>query len=426
MNILQTDVAIIGGGAAGLAAAIELAGAGIKVCLIEREWELGGILNQCIHNGFGLDIYREELTGPEFAARLLSELSPHIADGNCNIFPGTTVRSFSDTEGGWQLNCLSPEQGLIYLNARAVILAMGSRERNRGNVRIPGGRPAGVFTAGLAQRLVNIEGFLPGKEAVIIGSGDIGLIMARRLIWSGCKVKAVVEILSEPSGLPRNISQCLEDFNIPLYLSTQTTAIHGNDRVRAVELTPHEGGRLLTEKAFTITCDTLLFSVGLVPENELSRMAGVELSPITGGAKVDAWHMTNLPGVFSCGNVLHIHDLADNVVEEARITARHCSNFLSGLKRQEEIPLVAGKNVRYICPSGLEKTQGGSIYLRSLIRSDSGELRIHSPSKLLLRRRLSPILPAQMIQLDIKASLLSEVSGDMPLECSIEHEVSHA
>ncbi|MDR2953057.1 MAG: NAD(P)/FAD-dependent oxidoreductase, partial [Treponema sp.] len=306
MKELRYDSVIIGGGAAGMAAALELEAAGFSCAIIDREDHLGGILMQCIHNGFGLHEFSEELTGPEFAERFIER----IIKSKIAVYLNTTVTRIADNASCKEINCVSPA-GMMRIQSRAIVLAMGCRERNRGNIRIPGSRPAGVFTAGLAQRLVNIEGYIPGKEVVIIGSGDIGLIMARRMNWVGCKVKAVVEIMPYPAGLTRNIVQCLRDFDIPLYLSSQTTNIFGADRVEGVEITPMENGVLTPSKSFRIDCDTVLLSVGLVPENELSRAAGVELNSITNGPVADSRLMTNREGIFACGNVLHVHDLAD-------------------------------------------------------------------------------------------------------------------
>ncbi|HRU29943.1 MAG TPA: FAD-dependent oxidoreductase, partial [Treponema sp.] len=328
MKELRYDAVVIGGGAAGMAAALEIDKAGFTCAIVEREDHLGGILMQCIHNGFGLHEFKEELTGPEFAERFAEQ----VAKSNIAVYLGTTVTDINvqNVQYEKELICASPDHGVLKITCKAVVLAMGCRERNRGNVRIPGSRPAGVYTAGLAQRLVNIEGYIPGKEVVIIGSGDIGLIMARRMSWVGCHVKAVVEIMPYPSGLTRNIVQCLHDFNIPLYLSCQTTNIFGNDRVEGVEVTPMENGALVPEKAFRIDCDTVLLSVGLVPENELSKDAGVELHPTTNGPLVDASLMTNVEGIFACGNVLHVHDLVDWVAEESRFAGKQAAAWLRG------------------------------------------------------------------------------------------------
>ena len=279
MKQLIFDAVVIGGGAAGMAAALELDSRGNSVLILDREESLGGILMQCIHNGFGLIEFDEELTGPEFAQRFEEKLQTR----NIQVLLKTMVLDIREENDHKVIYAVSPKQGMMRIEARAIVLAMGCRERNRGNIRIPGTRPAGIYTAGLAQRLVNIEGYIPGKDVVIIGSGDIGLIMARRMSWSGCKVHAVIEILPYPSGLTRNIVQCLNDFGIPLYLSHLVTNIYGKDRVEGIEVTPIEAGALMSEKAFRIECDTVLLSVGLVPENELSRNAGIEIQPSTNG-----------------------------------------------------------------------------------------------------------------------------------------------
>jgi len=321
MKSLYYDAVVIGAGAAGMAAALELDKGGLNTALIDREDHLGGILMQCIHTGFGITAFNEELTGPEYAERFIDR----ILTSNIDVYLNTTIRSFkpeqqNNAEPLKELTGIS-DKGLIRFYAKLIILAMGCRERNRGNLRIPGSRPAGVYTAGLAQRLVNIEGYIPGKEIVIIGSGDIGLIMARRMSWVGCKVHAVVEIRDTPSGLTRNVVQCLNDNNIPLLLSTQVTKILGNDRVEGVEII-HLGIKSV------IKCDTVLLSVGLIPENELSREAGLQLNNTTGGPIVDEQFMTAMDGVFACGNVLHVHDLVDAVTKEAEEAAHFALSYL--------------------------------------------------------------------------------------------------
>ncbi|MCL2472391.1 MAG: FAD-dependent oxidoreductase [Treponema sp.] len=401
MKELYYDAAVIGAGAAGMAAALELDKAGFSTAIIEREDHLGGILMQCIHNGFGLHEFKEELTGPEFAGRLMSKM----ASSQITVYLDTTVTSFRSNSLGKELFCVSP-QGVMHVNTRAVVLAMGCRERNRGNVRIPGSRPAGVYTAGLAQRLVNIDGYIPGKEIVIIGSGDIGLIMARRMSWVGCHVKAVVEIMPYPSGLTRNIVQCLRDFDIPLFLSSQTTNIFGNDRVEGVEVTPMEDGLLVNEKKFRIDCDTVLLSVGLVPENELSREAGVELNGSTGGPKVDATLMTNVEGVFACGNVLHVHDLVDWAVEESRRAGIQAAAWLKGDRIGTQIRLKAGPNVRYVNPGKLNPQGDNKIYLRSMIVKNNAVLELKLDNQAFKSIRQSHVQPSEMINVSIS-------SGDM-------------
>jgi len=300
-----------------------------------------------------------------------------------------------------------------------VVLAMGCRERNRGNVRIPGSRPAGVYTAGLAQRLVNIEGYIPGKEVVIIGSGDIGLIMARRMSWVGCHVKAVVEIMPYPSGLTRNIVQCLHDFNIPLYLSCQTTNIFGNDRVEGVEVTPMENGALVPEKAFRIDCDTVLLSVGLVPENELSKDAGVELHPTTNGPLVDASLMTNVEGIFACGNVLHVHDLVDWVAEESRFAGKQAAAWLRGERPLHQVRVKAGPNVRYVNPGKLDPSRDNKVYLRSMIVKNDAVLELRLDNRVIKTIKKGHIQPSEMITLSIGPKELEGYTENSALELAL-------
>jgi len=404
MKELQYDSVVIGAGAAGMAAALELDAASFSTAIIEREEHLGGILMQCIHNGFGLHEFKEELTGPEFAGRLIDR----VAASGITVYTETTVTSLrteaSQADSSFamkELFCVSPQLGVLHIRTRAVVLAMGCRERNRGNVRIPGSRPAGVYTAGLAQRLVNIEGYIPGKEVVIIGSGDIGLIMARRMSWVGCKVKAVVEIMPYPAGLTRNIVQCLRDFDIPLYLSCQTTAIFGNNRVEGVEVTPMEDGALVPEKKFRIDCDTVLLSVGLIPENELSREAGVVLNTATNGPQVDSSLMTNVEGVFACGNVLHVHDLVDWVAEEARRAGIQAVAWLKGNRPGTQIRLKAGPNVRYVNPGKLNPQGENKIFMRSMIVKNGAVLELRLDNQVFKTIKQNHVQPSEMINVTI-------------------------
>jgi NADPH-dependent 2,4-dienoyl-CoA reductase/sulfur reductase-like enzyme len=417
MRELAVDAVVVGGGAAGMAAAIELDAAGRTVAIVEREERLGGILPQCIHNGFGLIEFDEELTGPEFAERF----EERLGRGRIRIFRGCTVLEL-ETEGQEKtVVCVSSKEGVMRLRARAIVLAMGCRERNRGNIRIPGSRPAGVYTAGLAQRLVNVDGFVPGKEVVVIGSGDIGLIMARRMSWIGCKVHAVVEILPYPSGLTRNIVQCLRDFDIPLYLSHLTTDIYGRDRVEGIEVAPIENGALMMDKAFDIPCDTVLLSVGLVPENELSRNAGVAINPMTNGPWVDSYLMTSVPGVFACGNVLHVHDLVDYVVEEARRAGRFASSWLGGDRPRRELRIKAGPNVRYVAPARVESGRDNKLYMRTMIVKNDAVLEARLDGKVLRSVKKNHVQPSEMITLSLGRSELEAMAGgpDATVEISI-------
>lgn len=409
MKDLYFDSIVIGGGAAGMAAALELDKSGLSTAILEREERLGGILGQCIHNGFGLIEFNEELSGPEFAEKVEERLE----GTNVKAFTSITVIEMDASADIKILYCYSGIHGVLRINTRLVVLAMGCRERNRGNIRIPGDRPAGVYTAGLAQRLVNIEGYIPGKDVVIIGSGDIGLIMARRMSWVGCKVHGVVEILPYPSGLTRNIVQCLNDFGIPLYLSHLTTNIIGRKRVEGVEITPIESGAIMTEKAFTIACDTVLLSVGLVPENELSKKAGVELNPMTNGPFVDSMLMTNVPGVFACGNVLHVHDLVDYVVEEARRAGANAASWLKGDRAKAEVKVKTGANVRYTVPNRVDIEKVNKLYLRTLIVKNDAQLEVKISNRLIKSLKKQHIQPSEMLTVELGPKEL-EIAKDSP------------
>jgi NADPH-dependent 2,4-dienoyl-CoA reductase/sulfur reductase-like enzyme len=415
MKQLRYDAAVIGGGAAGMSAAAELKARGYSAIIIEREDELGGILMQCIHNGFGLIEFNEELSGPEFAQRVQDKVSSLGVPALC----GATVLDIKREDDVHVVYCVSKATGVVRVEARSVILAMGCRERNRGNIRIPGSRPSGVFTAGLAQRLVNIEGYLPGKDVVIIGSGDIGLIMARRLSWSGCKVHAVVEILPYPSGLTRNIVQCLKDFDIPLYLSHLTTEIYGKDRVEGVEVTPIENGALMFGKSFRIPCDTGLLSVGLVPENELSRNAGVEINPSTNGPWVDSTLMTSVPGIFACGNVLHVHDLVDFVAEEARRAGSFAADWLSGKRPRKELRIKTGPNLRYVNPSRVDPDRENKLYMRSLVVKNEALLEVKIDGRLVKSIKKPHVQPSEMLTVSLVAQDFAQAGMDALVEISI-------
>ena len=361
----KVQIAVIGGGPAGLAAAIAARKAGVRdVLILERDSEPGGILNQCIHNGFGLHTFREELTGPEYADRFIREAQ----DLQIPCRTDTMVLHLSPDR---ILTVTSEKEGYKEIQADAVILAMGCRERPRGALNIPGYRPAGIFSAGTAQRLINIEGYLPGREAVILGSGDIGLIMARRLTLEGAKVKVVAELMPYSGGLKRNIVQCLDDFGIPLKLSHTVVNIEGRERVKAVTIAQvGQDRRPIPRTEERYTCDTLLLSTGLIPENELSVSCGIAMNPVTGGALVNESLETSVPGIFACGNVLHVHDLVDYVSEEAAQAGENAARFvLSGAHRDSrnenpagrtgegEIAVQAGNGVRYTVPNTLRPEQ---------------------------------------------------------------------
>jgi len=401
------DAVVIGCGAAGMAAALAVHEGGRRVAIVERENFLGGILMQCIHNGFGLHEFGADLTGPEFAERLISG----VLGAGIDVYLDTTVLDISGNGSSHVVTACGKKHGVIRLNCRAVVLAMGCRERNRGNVAIAGTRPAGVFTAGLAQRLINIDGYLPGRRVVVVGSGDIGLIMARRLTLVGAQVLAVIEIMPYPSGLERNISQCLNDFSIPLYLSYVVSRITGRDRVDGVEVTPLVDGAPDYAKSFRLDCDTVLLSVGLIPENELSRKAGVPLSDDTGGPCVDANLMSTSPGIFACGNVLHVHDLVDYVAEEARRCGEAVNRYLSG-ESAKQFRLIAGANVRSVTPNFYAPQQDNVLYMRSLIVKNDAVLSLQIGGVEIKKRKLPHVQPSEMIRINLRPADFPALSDD--------------
>lgn len=353
MEQIKHSIVVIGGGPAGMAAAVAAFDAGVQdVVILDREEQPGGILKQCIHNGFGLHKLGRELTGPEYAA----VYEQQVLSRGIKIYRETTAISLSKE----RVVLAQSKQGILKIKAGAVVLAMGCRERSRGALNIPGTRPAGVYSAGTAQKLMNCDGFAVGKRVVVLGSGDIGLIMARRLTLEGVKVEAVCELLPYSGGLKRNIVQCLQDYNIPLYLSTTVAEIHGAKRVEGVTVAKvDENRQILPETKRFIPCDTLLLSVGLIPENELTRGAGIALDPVTGGAAVDENRQTGAPGIFACGNVLQVHDLVDYVSDEAELAGKGAAGFVLGsLPGGNLAATKAGPGVRYVLP---QKVHSGCV-----------------------------------------------------------------
>lgn len=413
VGTVKREVVIIGGGPAGLAAAIAAKQAGCNdVLLIERDRILGGILNQCIHDGFGLHEFKEALSGPEYAARFIRQLP----GAGVEVMSGAIVLSMSPD----RVLEVSKRGSLQRIQAGAVVLAMGCRERTRGAISIPGHRPAGVYTAGAAQNLVNLENIMVGKNVVILGSGDIGLIMARRMTLEGAHVKAVFEILPYSSGLPRNIQQCLNDYEIPLFLSTTVTEIRGTGRLEGVKVAQVGQDRSpIPETERYIPCDTLLLSVGLIPENELTREAGVAMDPVTGGALVDDTFMTSAPGIFACGNVLHVHDLADWVSVEATEAGRFAAEYVRDQRKpaERQIPIKAGSGVRYTLPQTISGDRKFTLSLRVTAPWRDRTVVVRSGDRIAARKKMMRLHPAEMIRLDIKKEA---AAGGSSLEVSVE------
>ena len=420
--MLNYDIVIVGGGPAGLAAAVSAKRNGAEsILVLERDKELGGILNQCIHNGFGLHTFKEELTGPEYAQRFIDQLLEENIEYKLN----TMVLDISKEK---VVTAMNRSEGILEIQAKAVVLAMGCRERSRGALNIPGYRPAGVFSAGTAQRLVNMEGYLPGREVVILGSGDIGLIMARRMTLEGAKVKVVAELLPYSGGLKRNIVQCLDDFDIPLKLSHTVVDIKGKERVEGITLAQvDENRRPIPGTEEFYQCDTLLLSCGLIPENELSRELGVEMSPVTSGPLVNESLETNVEGVFACGNVLHVHDLVDFVSQEAQAAGKNAAEYvLSGKKEGgKDIPIVATQGARYTVPKTINPQRMDE---KHVVRFRVGDVykncyvSVYLNDERIIHRKRPVVAPGEMEQVELKKEQLEAYPDLKEITVKIETE----
>ena len=410
--MINYDIVIVGGGPAGMAAAVAAYDAGItSVVILEREPDIGGILRQCIHNGFGLHKLGRELTGPEYAAVYKEK----VLERGIKVYCETTITKITPDKLVTAQNCA----GILKIQAKAVILAMGCRERSRGALNISGTRPSGVFSAGTAQKLINCEGYMVGKKAVILGSGDIGLIMARRMSLEGAKVEAVCELMPYSGGLKRNIVQCLEDFDIPLYLSTTVHEIHGKERLEGVTIAQVDANRQVIEESKRfVACDTLLLSVGLIPENELTRAAGIPIDPITNGALVDENCHTQVPGIFACGNVLQVHDLVDYVSEEAERAGLGAVAYVNGEQTSTEmVATKAGAGVRYVLPQQVHTGREVDLFLRVTQPVGKCIFTVRSGEKILTTAKRIMASPGEMEKLTVNTDGITE-----PITVTLEEQ----
>ena len=404
---MKKELVIIGGGPAGMAAAVAAYESGIRdILILERDDSLGGILRQCIHNGFGLHRFGEELTGPEYAYRYEKQ----VKELGISYMLDTMV---IDVTADKVVTAMNKSLGIFEIQAKAIILAMGCRERPKGALNIAGHRPAGIFTAGTAQKFVNMKGYMPGKSVVILGSGDIGLIMARRMTLEGATVKAVCELMPYSGGLARNIEQCLNDFNIPLRLSHTVVEIHGKERVEGVTIARvDENRRPIKETEEFIPCDTLLLSCGLIPENELTKGAGITLDRVTNGAVVDGERETEIPGVFACGNVLHVHDLVDYVSEESAIAGKAAARFILGeSKKDTAIKITADGTVRYTVPQKITEITTTSVYFRVADVYRDAKIVVRDGDRVIISKKKQKLAPAEMEKVEITKEMLSEITS---------------
>ena len=414
---IKCDLVIIGGGPAGMAAAVAAHKEGVTdILILEREVALGGILRQCIHNGFGLHRFGEELTGPEYAFRYEKE----VRELGIPFMLDTMVISVDENK---LVTAMNKERGIFLIEAKAIILAMGCRERPKGALNIAGTRPAGIYTAGTAQKFVNMKGYMPGRDVVILGSGDIGLIMARRMTLEGARVHAVCEIMPYSGGLARNIEQCLNDFNIPLKLSHTVIEIHGGERLSGVTIAKvDENRRPIADTEEYIPCDTLLLSCGLIPENELTLGANIKLDRVTGGALVDGARETEIPGIFACGNVLHVHDLVDYVSEEAEIAGKSAVRFIRGEEKSNFlVSIKTDGRVRYTVPQKLTENEDTSVYFRVANVYRDAKITVSCEGKTIISKKKQKLAPAEMEKILLPKKLICELDGKT-LDFSIELE----